>query len=126
MTMTIIITDERYRGTASDSEATFPDVATAEARLSEIFGEPIKLHSGEYEEARPIIEYLFGPDELESVSPSDRVQFCDQCGVELNYHRMADSAFSPWVLSIDGIKKIVCGVCVDVLDPTDEEAPDAD
>ena len=44
----ITVTDERYTGGATAAECTFDSLAEAEARLSETFGEPIKLRPGEY------------------------------------------------------------------------------
>jgi hypothetical protein len=44
----IIVTDERYTGGASVAECTFASVAEAEAALTEVFGEPVKLGAGEY------------------------------------------------------------------------------
>jgi hypothetical protein len=51
----ITITNESYRGSASDAEATFETVEQAESKLSELFDEAIKLTASDYTETE--IEY---------------------------------------------------------------------
>jgi hypothetical protein len=71
----IMITNESYRGSCSDGEATFRSVSDAERAMTRLFGEPITLVVGDYQEL-PTCATCGG---LVNTS-SDGSRQCEDCG----------------------------------------------